>query len=196
MPNKQLIVYDKRKEAIEQKKPFWFKIWDINPKNKNQQVWRVEIRAGKNCLSQKFNITTFTDIENSIGDIFLHITSDIRYVEANQNDSNISRARMHHLWIELHKQLETIFEEYRSGLCPNQIKECFKEEKIKIHQDQIIGNALSLLAAEGMEEQEVLENAPYIIFDLLTQKIEQKPHELLNKFNKSKDRMRFITNTM
>ncbi|MCP4354020.1 MAG: hypothetical protein GY793_00025 [Proteobacteria bacterium] len=100
---------------------------------------------------------------------------------------------MHHLWIELHKQLETIFEEYRSGLCPNQIKECFKEEKIKIHQDQIVGNALSLLAAEGIPEDEILETAPQIIFDLLTQKIEQKPHEMLSKFNKSKDKMRFIS---
>lgn len=36
MPGRQVIIYDKRREAIDKHKMHWFKIWGIDPKDKGK----------------------------------------------------------------------------------------------------------------------------------------------------------------
>ena len=43
MPGRQVIVYDKRREAIEQRKLFWFKVWGIDRSDRSAEIWRVEL---------------------------------------------------------------------------------------------------------------------------------------------------------
>ncbi|MEH6478152.1 MAG: hypothetical protein V7727_20835, partial [Sneathiella sp.] len=78
---RQVIVYDKRKAAIAKQAYFWFKVWGINRKDTTKNIWRVEFRAGKKELKDKFNIRTFIDLENSIGDVFNDTVEKIRYLD-------------------------------------------------------------------------------------------------------------------
>ena len=95
MPNRQIIVYDKSKAVIEQRKKFWFEIWQLTPNDPAHQVWRVEVRAGKKELKDTWNIRTFHDLEAMIGDVFLHATKKIKYLADDENDSNVSRRKLH-----------------------------------------------------------------------------------------------------
>lgn len=56
MPGRQLIVYDKRREAIERRKRFWFERWGLDPTDRDVDVWRVEVRLGKKHLKGRWNI--------------------------------------------------------------------------------------------------------------------------------------------
>jgi hypothetical protein len=192
-PNQQVIIYNKRKEAIEKKKSFWFQVWGIDNKDRSKEVWRVEIRAHKNCLRNKFNIRTFLELENSIGDVFLHIASEIRYIDSNQSDSNVSRAKLHPLWIRLQNHLKTVFKKWRTGIVPNQIQMCIKMEKIKIHEDQIAGNTISLAAVMGISEEEFIEYGAELAADIVANAIDYDRESTIKKFHKTKDRLRFVT---
>ena len=53
LPNRQIIIYDKRCEAIEKRKPAWFEIWGVAPSDITLSVHRVEVRLGKDQLSMQ-----------------------------------------------------------------------------------------------------------------------------------------------
>ncbi len=78
MPGRQVIVYDKRAEAIAKNKLHWFEQWGVDPRDPEIQVWRVEFRAGERHLKQDFGLSTFTNIEDSVGDVFSKMARDIR----------------------------------------------------------------------------------------------------------------------
>ncbi len=64
--------------------------WGLN-KNDKPNVYRVELRAAKNELKQKWGITTFADFEAGIGDVYTHAAKKVRYLADCQTDSNISK---------------------------------------------------------------------------------------------------------
>ena len=76
MPGRQICVYDKRREAIEQGKLFWFRLWGIDP-GYTANVWRVELRAGKKEL-RRWPIRTLADVEASIADVLLSMIRQVR----------------------------------------------------------------------------------------------------------------------
>lgn len=84
MPNRKIIIYNKRAEITENKKPYWLDIWDIN---NNSDIWRVEIHAGKKELN-KYGIRRFSDFENGAGDILNNILNDYRYI--NLDNKNLA----------------------------------------------------------------------------------------------------------
>lgn len=157
MPGRQAIIYNKRKAAIEQGKTFWFKVWDIDPTDTSKKIWRVELRAGKRELKDKWQLTTFQDIEDCIGDVFAEATDQIRYLDDHQTDQNISRQTLHPLWQAVLKAHEENLCDYRAGITPNQLKEIIKERQIEIHLQQIIGNAASIAALEQLTDTEIRE---------------------------------------
>ena len=56
MPGRQIIVYDKRREAIAKRKLFWFKVWNIERDDPAQKVARIEVRAGKKELKDRWHL--------------------------------------------------------------------------------------------------------------------------------------------
>ncbi|WP_160116046.1 hypothetical protein [Candidatus Halocynthiibacter alkanivorans] len=42
MPNRQVIVYDKKQAAKDQKTDYWFPAWNIDKDDPATQIWRVE----------------------------------------------------------------------------------------------------------------------------------------------------------
>src|SRR5690606_16481455 len=139
MPGRQIIVYDKRKAAINLGKLFWFSVWDVDRRDRTKNIWRVELRAGKKELKDRWNVRTFVDLENSIGDVFIEMASRIRYHDEFQTDANVTRQRQHPLWDAVHEVLGRNLTDYRSGLLPNQVKMVVAEEQREIYITQIMG---------------------------------------------------------
>ena len=68
-PGQQVIVYDKTAQVKAARKHWWFDVWRLNKSMKDHKVWRIEVRAGKKCLKEKWNISKFDDLEASLGNI-------------------------------------------------------------------------------------------------------------------------------
>jgi hypothetical protein len=192
MPGRQVIVYDKRKAALDLGKLFWFKIWCIDPKDRTQIVWRVELRAGKEELKDCWNIRTFMDLENSIGDVFTYAAQKIRYHDEFQTDANVSRQRQHPLWDAVHICLGQKLTEYRSGLLPNQIKEVVATHQKEIYLSQIIGLIAGLAAIEGLGREEVLNDLPMQIGQTISNKINDEETTFFESMERTQKRLVFI----
>jgi hypothetical protein len=76
MPRRQFIVYDKRSEVITQHKVHWWEIWNagrrasclptLDPKDRiGSRVWRVELRAGKEHLKERWAISKWAELDTS-----------------------------------------------------------------------------------------------------------------------------------
>ncbi|PIE18123.1 MAG: hypothetical protein CSA65_05915, partial [Proteobacteria bacterium] len=65
-PGRQVTIYDKRAQVIAKRKPIWWDIWNANlaregappldPDAKSSQVWRIEVRAFKSCLKDRWGV--------------------------------------------------------------------------------------------------------------------------------------------
>lgn len=128
MPRRQVIVYEKRLAAIEQRKLFWFMVWGIDRKDRGKSVWRVELRAGKKELKDRWRITTFEDFEVAIGDVMRHAADKVRYRDDFQTDSNVSRQNMHPLWEAVIETVDRDLFDFRAGLLPDQVREIEREQ--------------------------------------------------------------------
>ena len=142
MPGRQIIVYDKRCEAIEKRKFVWFKLWGIDPHDASANVLRVEVRAGKKELKDRSGMRTFADIETCAGDMIRHALNEIRYLAPMQNDSNVTRQQIDPLWQAMIEQVERGLFYFRAGILPSQIKEREREQAIETY--------TSLLVSEGV----------------------------------------------
>lgn len=139
MPGRQIIIYDKRRASIDKKQLFWFKVWEIDPKDKSKAVWRIELRAGKKHLKEAWRLSTFADIEASIGDVFERAIDEIRYLAANQTDSNVSRHSIHPIWTRAREHSLKALSDQRSGLTKDQMISIVREHKEAQYLAQIHG---------------------------------------------------------
>lgn len=106
MPGRQLIIYDKRLESVRKHKAHWFDFWGVPDWRADRRpVWRVEIRAGKRELKDRWKIATWADLENQLADIVRATLADIRYTVPN-DDQNVSRWPDHPLWVRVLQVME------------------------------------------------------------------------------------------
>jgi hypothetical protein len=107
-PQRQVVLYDKRAEVIATGKPFWWPIWDaalvaqglppLDPKERSKSaVWRVEVRAYKRHLKDKWGVTTWGDLRDKLPEILHYALCDVRYTQPTA-DSNRARWPDHPLW--------------------------------------------------------------------------------------------------
>lgn len=79
--NRQVAIYDKRREiAVRRHNSWWWDIWDLDPTDPANRVWRVEIRAARGYM-RKFGLNDFEDFQLCAGDVFNHAVTRVRYVE-------------------------------------------------------------------------------------------------------------------
>jgi hypothetical protein len=192
MPGRQIIVYDKRAEATAKNNWHWFEAWKIDPKDKDTQVWRVEVRAGKKHLKQDFGISTFQSMEESIGDVFSKMAQDVRYLESVQSDRNISRARLHPLWSAVQTTLKTHLTDHVSGLLPGRVIEIEREKQRTRYIDNISGNAAALAVVEGRSFENAFETLPADIAKTLAERFEASPRKLAEKMALAGQRYHFL----
>ena len=192
MPGRQVIIYNKRKAAIEQRKPFWFKIWGLDPKDRSKNVWRVELRAGKNELKTKYRLTKFEDFEKAIGDVFTNASEKVRYLDDFQTDGNVSRQRQHPLWDAMQKALAENLCYYSSGLQPNQMIEVIREHQNEVYLQQIQGNAASLSVTLDLSEEEVKENLSTFLSQTLSNRINHPDTTFWESRKRAEQRLAFL----
>lgn len=114
------------------------------------RIWRIEFRAGKDCLKDTWGIRTWGQLFDSFGDLIRHTGEVVRYAEPN-SDPNRSRWPNHLLWETVVAEMNDDLIEMRSGADPNPMKEVHKETHIALLMRNILGTSLSLAALNGVE---------------------------------------------
>jgi hypothetical protein len=193
MPGRQVIVYDKRREAMDTGKAFWFKLWGVDPLDPCLNVWRVEIRAGKRELKQIWNLRTFADIRDGIGDVFAHALHRVRYVDEGQTDTNITRKRPHPLWQAALDHLKNSRFNHRSGLTPGQLLELEREQAVVRYQSNLRGNAAGFAVALGLDDDAMEVDLPEIISNETRAFVEDHDGRFSKSVQRVRERLYFVS---
>ncbi|MBD3676962.1 MAG: hypothetical protein HUJ27_01000 [Rhodobacteraceae bacterium] len=166
MPGRQVIVYDKRREVIDRHKPIWWDIWNsrltalghtpLDPKDPaSSRVWRVEIRAAKNLLKDRWQIRQWAEFDNLFGDVIAEALQKVRYCEPDPSDTNRARWPNNPLWDLVGEAANDDLVEMRSYLEPNVIKTIHREEHIRMIFGQALGLVTTLAALEDVGEKDL-----------------------------------------
>lgn len=170
MPNRQVIVYDKRREVIDARgnKDFWWDAWKPDRKNpsrsldrhnKENKVWRIEIRAGKNHLKEQWDIRTWQDFENSILDLFMDAIANVRYVTPT-GDSNAARWPNTPVWNMVRRVCRMALRSHESGIVKGRIVALTRQTAVARYVGQIkglmAGYSVAVGEADSGELSEVL----------------------------------------
>lgn len=160
MPGRQVIVYDKRAEIIAKGKLGWWEIWDagraaqrrdllVRDNPQTGAIWRVEIRAGKDDLKERWRITTWTDLDSRFGDVVAATLDAIRHASPN-GDSNRSRWPLSDLWRAVRSEIEQDLLEMRSHVSPDHVKVVQREAHAQMLLGQMAGLQVALAAVLGV----------------------------------------------
>jgi hypothetical protein len=160
MPNRQVIVYDKRRASIDLKTPYWFEAWGINKDDPGAKVWRVEIRAGKGVFEKKLLKRPLSAIEAIFGDYLRDTAHQVRYVTARDEISNVTRAKPHPLWQVLSEHLAELPESSEPVLPEARALEILRQQRSEMALKQAFGNLLNALVLSGMPPEQVANNFP------------------------------------
>lgn len=156
MPGRQVIVYDKRAEVIAKNKEGWWVIWNgslaaagLPSLNKatptESRVWRVELRAGKHHLKERWGIRTWADLDSRFGDLIAATLDSVRYTLPTP-DRNRSRWPESELWNCVRRETEDDLFEMRLYADPEQVKLVEKESHDRLLASQMTGLLLARAA--------------------------------------------------
>lgn len=162
MPGRQIILYDKRQQVIDAQKPIWWDIWNaslaqdgrppLDPADAaTSRIWRIEVRAGKNLLKDRWQIRTWAQFDAQFGDLAAEAFACIRYCKTDPTDSNRARWPNHPIWDLAASAVDGDLAELRSYLPPDQIKQVHRAEHIKLIEAQVLGSVTTLAALERAE---------------------------------------------
>lgn len=154
MPNRQITIYNKRREIVASKKSYWWQLWELNPAEIKSDVWRVEVRAGKKELN-KWNLRRFEDFEKKSGDVIISMLKDYRYVIPNEKDKNRARWAMEPFWKECIESAHDYLAEYISNASREEIVAGIKEEISKRYKAFLSGSLTSYAALHGYDISEM-----------------------------------------
>lgn len=173
--NRQVILYDKRAEIIARRKSYWWSLWydtlrrdygtDAPPlRNVSyrkdadmSRVWRVELRAGKDLLKDRWNIRTWSDLFDRYGSLAAEALQTIRYTDPT-TDTNRARWPNHALWVVVAEAVSGDLFEMQATADPMALRDIVKDEKHHELMRQFVGTGISLAALEGVSF-EALEGA-------------------------------------
>ncbi|WP_417733899.1 hypothetical protein [Roseovarius sp.] len=216
--NRQVTIYNKRSEVIARGKSHWWDIWNHTLRNglantnapltlhkehapdplspdadkaKQNQVWRVEFRAGKNLLKDRWGIRTWEQFFDRFGDLCRSSGELVRYADPDPTDSNRSRWPNHPLWEVVCAEMNDDLVEMRSGADPNPMKEVHREEHIASLLKQVTGTCITIAALEGWEHEE-LPAAFNGYAERMTNAVNDNPERSAKQLQDAKDRYVFI----
>ena len=191
MPNRQIVLYDKIREIQEKHKSYWWKIWGIEKEEFNKKIWRIEVRAGKKEL-KNWNLRTFDDFENKIGDVILSILKVIKYVRPNLKDTNPNRWPLAPFWAGAQNAAGNALAEYISNAKRNPIIEDYREELENRYKNQIAGMIPAYAVIKG---KDYAAHIPGVLEEFSTEFSEDsqdKREKIQNKMEKAKNKFVFL----
>ena len=193
MPGRQVVLYNKTLEIKASRKIYWWDLWGIDRKPFKEgfkEIWRVEVRAGKEELN-KWDLRRFKDFEDKAGDIIASLLKAMRYTDPLKDDLNRSRWPMHPIWQVSLKTAFKALEIYRSNAIRENILRGLKEEAIEGYKERTIGNAIGLNTLWGNDISEIADTIFYIEKYIREMAIIE-PDQLNKKVQKLEDRFRFL----
>ncbi|MBB3063962.1 hypothetical protein [Limibacillus halophilus] len=190
-PGRQIIVYDKRREATEKQKYFWFKAWGEDRHNPDLEVWRVEVRAGKKELKDKYLIRTFHDFETAIGDVIVNSLDEVRYLDDWQSDSNVTRQALHPLWTAAQEVANRNLLALRAGLTPGQVKAYELDLARERYAAMAYSGALGLAVSLSMDDAEIEANLPSLAAEWAEIRLHEDKHRHERAIGRMRARLRF-----
>ncbi len=212
--NRQVIVYDKRAEVIAHNKSYWWLIWNhtlrtyvergngpvalcnvtLSPDPAHvraNRVWRVEFRAGKDLLKDRWGIRTWEQFFDRFGDLCREAGEVVRYVVPDMSDPNRARWPNHAMWDIVCAEMNDDLVEMRSGADPNPMKEVHREEHIAMLFRNLLGSSITLGALHGSDTDGLVE-----VFDDLAAnmnaEVKADPERAAKQLQDAKDRYVFI----
>jgi hypothetical protein len=202
MPGRQVIVYDKRAEVIARQKPIWWDIWaaklardGLPPLDRSDaatsRVWRVEVRAGKALLKDRWQVRTWADFDARFGDIIAETFDKVRYTIPDPYDSNRARWPDAPLWALARHEAADDLTELRSHVDAPKVKDVYREEQIRILQAQVLGGAITLAGLKGVTKKALAKEMDATARALKAE-ILADPDRAGAKLKEAKERYRFI----
>ncbi|SLN64584.1 hypothetical protein ROA7450_03418 [Roseovarius albus] len=198
--NRQLAIYDKRAEVIQTNKMGWLTIWnaaleaaskpplDLSDRDKSQ-VWRFELRLGSKQLRNRFEMRSWQDVHNIIGDAFTDALSRIRYTDPT-TDTNRARWPTHGLWRLYEDVIGNDLLHNCAGVLPSDVIQANRMAKMRELDAQLLGlfitrAAISEVEASGFEA--FMETH----IESLGRRIEEHSQPLSERIAKAQRRYRF-----
>ncbi len=200
--SRSAIIYDKRLEVTQKLKPYWWHIWNTNltqkglpnlaPKDPRSKVWRVELRAGKLLLKDRWNIRTWEDLYARFGDLVAHSMSSIRYTDPAPTDINRARWPNHLLWELAGSEFANDLRYMREFSDPDGVKFVHKAQHISTLTKNARGTLVSLAAINGTSFDQL-----DTFFDTTLREfkndLESEAEHLCKLHQAASDRYRFIS---
>lgn len=155
MPNRQLIVYDKRRAAIDLNQPYWFDVWGLDRNDPGARVWRAEIRAGREALAKRLTKRSFEAVEADQNDYLLTAVREIRYLAGKAAHLNVSRAPEHPFWIALTEALANLPPSPEPPLTEARVLQVLRLQRHEMAVKQAYGNLINALLLEGQLPEEI-----------------------------------------
>lgn len=198
---RQVIVYDKRAEVIQKHKPHWWHFWNktrqangqtpIGPDTPDLKIWRVEFRAGKGLLKDRWDIRTWQDLFTRFGDLANETGQVIRYTVPTTHDTNRARWPNHPIWEIALGEINTDLIEMYEGTDPNPVKEIQRSHHISVLLKNIKGSTITLAALEGVDEPD-LERFFKDTASKLSEQAKADPEHTEKQLRDARDRYAFV----
>jgi hypothetical protein len=147
--NRQLGIYDKRAEVMQGSKKGWFEIWnaeraacgqeplDISDRDASQ-VWRFELRLGSKQLRGRFEMCSWADLRERLGDAYNDALGRLRYCVPT-NDSNRARWPVHELWRLFEDTIGQDLAVHCCGVQPSDVIFANRTAKMRELDQQLLG---------------------------------------------------------
>ncbi|MBL4874300.1 MAG: hypothetical protein JKY41_13175 [Rhodobacteraceae bacterium] len=139
--NRQIAIYDKRAEVLKSNKMGWETIWNAALKAKGKppidltdrmtgQVWRFEMRLGSKQLRNRFEMRSWQDVRDTIGDAFADSLKRVRYCTPIA-DPNRSRWPTHELWRQFDDVISNDLLQNCAGVLPSDVIHANRAAKMR-----------------------------------------------------------------
>ncbi|MBU3033482.1 hypothetical protein [Tritonibacter mobilis] len=198
--NRQLVIYDKRQEVLQKGKLGWLTIWNDARAQLNRppldlsdrlasQVWRFELRMGSKQLRNRWEMRSWQDLRDMVGDAYTEFCDKIRYT-CPTSDRNRARWPTHDLWREVASVIANDLYENCSGALPSEVIETNRAEHMRMLDRQILGLMVSRAAASEVQPHEFAEFLDGHI-ESIRRMCEEHPVPLAERIGKAAGRYRF-----
>lgn len=198
--NRQLVIYDKRREVIQQHKLGWVPIWNASLKRlglppldladrDTSQVWRFEFRLGSGQLRNRWQMRSWQDLREKVGDAYAEFCERMRYTSPT-HDTNRARWPEHSLWALVGAVVSDALHHNRIGVLPDTVKEVNRREHMRMLDGMILGLLVSRAAASDLAAEE-FEDFVASHMDTILHLSDDHPKSIGERFEKASGRYRF-----
>src|SRR4029077_16323478 len=146
----------------------------------------------KKELKDRWQIRTFDDIDRAVGDVFLQVLADVRYVHSIQTDSNATRQRLHPLWEAVAEHVAQDLMEFRAGLLPGQVRDIERQMAIDTFAMLTLGNLAGWAVAHGLNDQEIEAELAERVRALVATGINDGRRKFQKSIRRARARLHFI----